>query len=53
MKYHMCGLIFLVALTSGCSSKQIKTQETVLVNLPSIENSVAEVDMSEFAYRGY
>ncbi len=53
MKYRMCGLIFLLASISGCSSKQTKTQETVVVSLPSIENSVAEVDMSEFAYRGY
>ncbi len=53
MKARISSLIFLVVMMAGCSNNQIKTQETVIVSLPSIENSVADVDMSEFGYRGY
>jgi hypothetical protein len=53
MTLNISSLIFLVAVISGCSNSQTKIQDAALVSVPSIENSMAQMDMNEFALRGY
>ena len=53
MKIRLFSLVFIMASVMGCSGNQVKATQSVHVSLPSLEDSVAQVDMSEFGYRGY
>jgi len=53
MKIRFFSLIFIMTSIMGCSGNQIKATQNAQVPLPSLDDSVANVDMSEFGYRGY
>ncbi len=53
MNLRVMSLVFIVIAVTGCSSTEMKPVENTQVVMLSIEDSVAEVDMSEFAYRNY
>jgi len=53
MKIRIVSLVFIMASVMGCSGNQIKDTPTAQAPLPSLDDSVADVDMSEFGYRGY
>ncbi len=53
MKIRIISLIFVMTSIMGCSGQQMKVTESAQTPLPSFEDSVAQVDMSEFGYRGY
>jgi len=53
MKIRLMSLAFIMASVIGCSGQQVKPTQSAQAPLPSLDDSVANVDMSEFGYRGY
>jgi len=53
MKIRFFSLIFIMTSVVGCSGNQMKSTQSAQAPLPSLNDSVANVDMSEFGYRGY
>ncbi len=53
MKIRLLSLVFIMASVMGCSGHQVKATQSAQAPLPSLDDSVADVDMSEFGYRGY
>ncbi len=53
MNLRLINFLFMVIAVAGCSSTEMKPVENTQVVMLSIEDSVAGVDMSEFAYRNY
>ncbi len=53
MKFRLFSMVFIMASVMGCSGHQMKATQSAQVPLLSLDDSVANVDMSEFGYRGY